>query len=248
MTDTQREKSPPLAAGAAVALAAVVFAADCVSQLNLSILYVIPLVAVGRTRNRRRLFALAAILVAAAFLGYVIKASLVLAGHGPPVISYRLLNRTLVASVIVVTAFVLGWLYGGQQEDEPRGKDDFDELLESLRPMLLTSFAAFIAAPLLAIAILAADVLVPGQYNLPILYGLPIVLISSVGSERLMWGAAVILSGLSLVGYFAGPAPEVAHGFETWAIVNRVLAVFAVVGLAILLRPPRRYRSSDHEA
>jgi len=214
---------------AAWASIAVIFAADCFTQLNLSILYALPLVAIGRTLTGKRLTVLTVALLATTLLGYVIKTCVVLTGRAPPLLSYRLLNRALVVSILILTSVVLRLLY--RRTLAERRRDDFDHLLESLTPLLIVLLVFVVT-----VAILAADLIAPGEYNLPILYGLPIVLIAAARSQRLMWGSVLILSVFSMAGYFVGPPPQVAPTFQKWTLVNRVVAVFAVIGLAALLR------------
>jgi hypothetical protein len=231
MSDTGPGNSIQLGSVAACISVVAISGADCFTQLNLSILYAIPLVAIGRTSGAARLALLTGAFVNLTFLGYVIKTTWALE-NAPPLVSYRMLNRSLVAAILVLTATELHAIVR-RRRDRPEG-DDFDRLLDSLRPVLVILLSAFAA-----VAILAADLITPGELNVPILYGAPIVLIAAAGSDRLIWWFASVLAVLSLLGYLVGPAPDVAPGFLRWAIVNRTLAVCVVFVLAFFLRSTR---------
>jgi hypothetical protein len=242
MGDTRSEHSTPFGSIAAAVVLLGIFTADCLTQLNLSIVYARPLVAFGRRLSGIKFAALTALLVALTVRGYVIKTTSFLTS-APPLVSYRLLNRSLVASILVLTAIALHSLC--RRVGERTEHDDFDRLLHSVSSLLVALLGAVAAA-----AILAADLLTPGEYNVPILYGVPIVLIAAAGSERLIWLSAIGLALLSVLGFVAGPAPDVAPGFLKWAVVNRSLAVCAVFGLAFLLRHVTRasHRTSPPSA
>jgi hypothetical protein len=222
MGDTRSEHSTPFGSIAAAVVLLGIFTADCLTQLNLSIVYALPLVAFGRRLSGIKFAALTALLVALAFLGYVIKTTWFLTS-APPLVSYRLLNRSLVASILVLTAIALHSLC--RRVGERTEHDDFDRLLHSVSSLLVALLGAVAAA-----AILAADLLTPGEYNVPILYGVPIVLIAAAGSERLIWLSAN-RPGAACRPRLRRWAPrrDVAPGFSKWAVVNRSLAVCARV-------------------
>ena len=214
---------------------AAIFATDCATQLDPSIPYALPLVLIRRDLAERRPL-IVALLVVATFVGYAVSMSISWGDDSTMLNGYGLINRALVAVVLMTSSAVLAFAAGAQLCDGFR--DDFDRLLASLVPILIVALSITLVA-----GIFLADLFAPSQYNLPIVYVLPVVLIAAAGSGRLVWIAVPLGVLLTIGGYVYGPEPRVNDALFPWLLANRTLAVGAVVGTALLLLRHHRSRS-----
>jgi signal transduction histidine kinase len=139
-----------------VALAAILLAAAEVwvdwatwIQLNVSIVFVLPLVVAARSRSRPLLWTLAAILAVTTLIVYARQTSV-------PGFSFRdpyLVNRMLSISSMFIAAALLHILIGALDELDRRGKDARDESGRKTR--ILASISHDLRTPLTAINLIA---------------------------------------------------------------------------------------------
>jgi hypothetical protein len=150
---------------------------------------------------------------------------------GQPVetlISFRLLNRTLVAVMLTLlsvcaTAWQF-WQYERTTLTSPE-KVDEDEL---------NATAGAVGCIGIGLMVIAADLFAPAKLNLPILLLVPLYLVSWQKSRRTLWGTAGLLIAMTWLGYFlsAIPAEPAVAGY---LMINRLIVSAAILGAAGIL-------------
>lgn len=198
-------------------------------RTNLAILYLAPMFLLAESRTPRSLWRLAAVLIALTYGGYFLKNLIGAAGYADAIMDYRLINRTLVAATI----FALAPLIGLWQRTRPFDHDE--ELPESFRredDEISATFAALVCVPLVAI-IAVVDLVAPANYNLAILYPVPILICAWSRSRRMMWAMLFALQVLSVVAFWWGPAHNLTD--EMSLTRNRILAGVALLAVTAIL-------------
>ena len=87
----------------------------------------------------------------------------------------------------------------------------------------------------LIVVIAVVDLFLPANYNLAILYVVPLFLCAWSRSRRLLWGMLATLLVLSVVGFFVGPSVISMHVQAGYMAGNRILAALATTLVAVLL-------------
>ncbi len=229
MTEVARtDRAAAPASTAARWSTAAIFATDCATQLDPSILYVLPLVLIRCDVAKRSLPVVALLLVVAMLVGYAAKIAIAWSGDATLLAAHELLNRGFAALTVLMSSLVLVFTAGAPLGDGFR--DDFDRLLASLAPILTLALSVAIA-----IGTVVTDLLAPGEYNPAIAFVLPVALIAVAGSGRMVWIAVLLCALLTVAGYVYGRAPGVDAALLPWLLANRALALAAVIGVAVLL-------------
>jgi hypothetical protein len=201
----------------------------CWPRTNLAILYLAPMFLLAESRSSRALWQLAAALIALTYGGFFLKNLLGSASHADALIGYRLINRTLVAATILALVPLIGlW-------KRTRAVDGDEELPESFRhedDEISATFAALVCAPLVAV-IAVIDLVAPANYNLAILYPVPILICAWSRSRRMMWAMLLALQVLSAVAFWWGPAHT--HSDEMSLARNRILAGIVLLAVTAIL-------------
>ncbi len=210
-----------------------------VPRINLSIVYSLLVVVAAQRISRRLLWELAAFMVFLTFGVYAIKSGLEHKTFKAALLAFPLVNRTLSAlSLTAITAISYLWL-GVRQRLETSGpllrsrdedRRDFEEISRSLE-----RFAAGMMCGVLTLCIAVIDMIVPGQFNFPILYAVPLVLCYTLESRRMVWMVLPWLLLFTVVGYWLTPAVGVPETAIQYVVKNRVLAGMALIGLSALL-------------
>ncbi len=205
-------------------------------EFNLSILYVVSLFTTVTGRNRKYLLFKASALIILTYLCYLLKFDGRWVNQPSILLTYRLLNRSLVALCLAVTA---GWLFilsgiEGQMNSSrpffrPRDRELFDQLANTLRMLLAATICT-----LAIFCVFTTDVLVPGEFNLSILYALPLFIAARRGGRRLMWCLVPVMVALTMVGYYIGPKPVVDATVLHKLLTNRGLTIGVILISAIL--------------
>ena len=123
-----------------------------------------------------------------------------------------------------------------------RGDFELSEVLRHEEDETDETLAILLGAGLTT-AIALADFLSPANYNLAILYMVPLFLCAWTRSRRLLWGMWAVALLLAVAGFVFGP-PTAAHTHIELMVENRVLAVVALTLLAVLLHFQIGERSS----
>jgi hypothetical protein len=209
--------------------------------VNLTSLYFIPLILCARSFSRRTVYLMAALLVTLTYGIYFFKIS-----RQQPVVHasiwYRLINRTMVAVSLCITAGLLGAWAGVRRGQERRGdveeadiETPIDRAVRSLRRIIVLMLCF-----MLIVCIFATDLMTPKQFNLPILYALPLIVAAWAESRRVLWTLLPILVACTWIGFAVSPAATVQTTLPhqtllDYLLTNRLLACLAQVGIALML-------------
>jgi len=231
------------AAGAAsVLLVAGVATTDLLTMnVNLSILYILPVLLAVRTRSRAWVWQLAVVLVALTYIGYFFGPRAVPESEGwrGMVWNYRMANRTLAAvTILLVAAMAHFWIRLRISGARPQGPASSADPEQETVGQILRSFEVLGAALICGLIMLCiglTDVLSPGEFNFPILYAVPLMLCGAARSRSLLWSILPFLLALTLVGFIIGPRPTLTENLFQSLVTNRLLAAAAQVALALLV-------------
>jgi hypothetical protein len=226
--------SPALLA-ASLALLAVLSVADILSPgTSIAVLFPLPLILFTRAGYVRQLRWLTLASIGLVFAAHFIKNGLLPSGTAP-LFDYRLVNRSLIAVAIAALGMLLefrvatDFLRGDWELPEyfRREEDEIDETLALLAGVLLVAATAVV------------DFLSPANYNLAVLYLLPLFLCVWIRSRRLLWVMLGMALVLTYLGYILGPPPTAGVFLDTLPI-NRILTVvsFALVTVLLHFRIP----------
>ena len=223
-------RSKPLMA-AALALMSVFTVADIASRgVVISILYAVPLVVLAHAGYANKLRWVTVALVVIIYAIYFGKLLLYPIPSSNP-FDYRLVNRTFVVVAICMLEVLLKLRVS---TDGLRGDVELSESLRHEEDETDETLAILLGASLTA-AIALADFFSPANYNLAILYMVPLFLCAWTRSRRLLWGMLAAALVLTVVGFLCGPPTTNVHVRLEYMIINRVLVALAMMLLAVLL-------------
>jgi len=214
-------------------LIAVIAALDlCFQRTNFSILYIAPLLLLARRRDLRHPWPTAGLLIGLTFGIYFLKNVIWPLEGGPKFFDYRLFNRTLVGTILLV----LTWMTAMWRQWQAEQSDA--ELPEMIRyqDRQVSATLAVVSCAALVATIGIVDYFLPANFNLAILYTIPLFACAWSGSTRLLWGVAALLLVLTTAGYLLGGAsysPDAATAASLTR--NRLLAAAAIVVLSAVL-------------
>jgi len=226
-----------LALPAALTLA--IAACDLVTlDINFAILYILPLVLVSRTHRPRVLWQWALALVLLTFAGYVagVRGGQIKAWHD--LLNFRLVNRSMVAFALISSAGLLHIQIGLRELMNRRSRlvpasavDEhvFDDIVASF-----DRFATSVLCVVLMAMVTLTDVLTPPQFNIPILFCLPLVAAARIRQRWIVWAIVPLLFLLAVVGLYLGPR-QVPVGVTNALMINRLIASLVLIGVAIIL-------------
>jgi hypothetical protein len=227
--------APFMAAAALFALA--VASADLLTyHVNLPIVYIVPLLLVERAGSRRLLWQAAGLLVALTFAGYFFGRYPDGAEPWQTLASARFANRALAALALLAAAGVLH--AGITMRERARAArhlwpHDPDGLSYARAVMAINRVVAPVLAALLVVVLFVSDAVTQAEYNIAVLYALPLMILARARSRAIMWVALPVLLAVTMLGIWVGPSPEPQH---LWNLVlNRVLVCIAMVTTAVLL-------------
>lgn len=191
-------------------------------SLNTSILYLLPLLLGTKLPGPRSFWVLAIGLIALTFIGYFLGPHRTSSSH---FISFRLVNRMLVALSIIVTAARISAVVGPHPGTSRSLTGEESENETAIYDLLITAG--------MLTSIFVADLMTPAQYNLPILYAVPLTVVAVLGRPRLLWILFVLSISCTVVGFFYPPStlpPSTAQSL----IQNRVVACVMQLGIVVL--------------
>lgn len=206
-------------------------------KVNVPMMYSLPLVLAAGWMDRRSLLWLAGMLAALTFAAFFVKNRIELVSGLETPLQHRLLNRSL-ATVSMACVTIILFMFerfreriermGGEQTARDPNAGVYNEVLAALEQVV----AAMVCVVLVA-GIALADVVLPGQVNVPILYAIPVYMCVLVRSRRLLWALTPLLLLLTIGGFFFGRAPTVSESMVVWLLTNRTLAAVLLLGLAV---------------
>src|SRR5688500_13285308 len=202
-----------LAAGAVFALS--VATADLLTyHVNLPIVYIVALLLAERAGSRRLLWQSAAVLVALTYAGYFF------GKHPPgvdewPDLGARFVNRTMAATTLIIGAAVL---HTGIAMRERAGRGarhawphDPDGLSYQRAVLSIERVLAPALAGVLVAALFVSDAAAQAEYNIAVLYALPLVILARTRHPAIIWTGLPVLVAATLLGLFVGPPAEPQH-------------------------------------
>jgi hypothetical protein len=207
-----------------VLLAAGLAAIDLSSiNLNVGILYLLPALLAVKLRRQREFWVAVTCLIILVFLGYAVHR---MQSPNPP--GYRLANRFLAAVALLVAGLRLSaGIGGGNRSATSLGGEDG----------LAGGYDLALAGGLI-ICTFVANMITPSQFNLPILYAVPLTVAATLDRPKLVWIVFAATSACTIVGFWVTP-PTVPQSLVQSLITNRFFAW--VVQLAIALLSQRRF-------
>lgn len=199
-------------------------------RTNFSILYIAPLLLLVRKGDLRHPWQTAALLVGLTYCIYFLKNAINPLDSVPRYFDYRLVNRSLVAIMILVMTKMteLWWRWKAEQSDA-----EVPEALRYQDQEISATFAVLACIPLSAI-IAVVDHFAPANFNLPILYIIPLFVCGWTGSRRLLWSILIVLLALTTAGYLWGGAPP-DHDLQASLTRNRLLAAAGMIVVSTIL-------------
>ncbi len=210
----------------------VLFLADlCLPGINVAIGYISFLVLASLLLHREALYRIAILLIVLTYLAYFLKPTPAVATTIGGV-DYRLLNRSLVAIVILGLVPVLlrfPFFQPKLRDSDGRRLDEFDILRAWALPLF-----TFIAGLVLLFAVVLTDLFQPAQFNFPIIYALFLFVAAWTGSRLILLLSLVVTVTFTFVGYFFGSEPS-QQGLAVFLLTNRFLAASALVIVCLAL-------------
>ncbi len=210
------------------AIVLVIAAIDSVtSNLNLAPLYAVPLVLFARHATRRQLIAFSLLLIALTYIGYF--------SVGPrvaPRIGFLyvddILNRTVCAMTMLFLAVYSNW-WAGPRHGGSAALDAGDAM-----PSALQDLTAWPISALLLLALAIFDFTSPQNYNLAILYMIPLLISAAARARAVLWAEVALIVVLAWVDYRWGTGPTAGARSSIWAACDRMIAVAGILALAAL--------------
>jgi hypothetical protein len=202
-------------------------------HINLSILFLIPMVICAWLGQRAMLRKVLIICILFAYLGLGIRHWL----HPNPFWPWGLINRTFVVIALVIGGYLLESMLTNLQNRASWRMAGVDAEHVIIEEIIFSSqrFAAIFAAMVVAAGIFVLDLVAPGQLNCPILYSVPLLMIVWTRSHVWLWTITSFVIILAIVGWFIGPAPTTTPNLMIYLIINRCIAVCMLIFFAIII-------------
>lgn len=228
--------------GVAAGLLAVASVDVASSRVTTPVLYTIPILLYALSHRRRWLPFLAVSAVILTFVALAIKVKFFPLTGGSKILQWRLLNRSFASVSVCLSAGLLYYwvdfyatmqrLATAQRLVKSGDSSVFRELLHSI-----TVLFAAVAGGVLTAVILIADLLSPPAANLPILYAVPLILVSLwLQSRRVLWAMLPFFLTFTVLGYAWGPIGNDLSVYTLRSIIlNRALAAVALTMVSLIL-------------
>jgi hypothetical protein len=226
--------------GILMGLIACISIADLLTgNVNLSILYPLAVLLSTRIGRRKLLWAVAFACVFLAYAGYMLGPPFdpLAAGWHQRLGNYRMLNRTLAAASILATGLIMHlWmalrvrLSSVQPDPKDANYPVMDEVLRAFEQL-----CAAIICLLLAASVMVADICTPAQFNLPILYVIPIASCAWLRSRMVLWVMLPIVLIATWVGFALSDTETLRAVLSAPLARNRILASCAAIGAALVV-------------
>jgi hypothetical protein len=201
----------------------------CLPNISFTVLFAVPLLLlVSRVAKIHHVWWYVALFVLATYMLYFVK-YLLIYGRDPSTLwNFRLFNRTFAAVMLALLGIATqAWLYWQHERLLLTYLDQTDE-------DEVNATAGLVGCIGLGLLITAVDFVSPANFNLPILFAVPIYLVSWLRDRRSLWITALVLIGLTWIGYFLTP-PATETGLEPYLMVNRMLVTTTLLLLAGIL-------------
>jgi hypothetical protein len=223
----------------AITLTIVIVCGDFLtSDINFSILYILPLLVISRMHRPRAVWQWAVALSVLTFAGYFAGVRGAEINSWQDLVNFRLVNRAMMAATLMASAALIHIQIGLRELIDRRARlvhasaeeeHAFDQILASF-----DRFATTILCLVLIGLVTLTDVLTPPQFNIPILFALPLVASARIQQRWIVWAIVPLLLLMSVVGLYLGPKPLPTH-IKDAMIINRIFASLVLIGVAAIL-------------
>lgn len=202
----------------------------CFARTNFSVLYVAPLILKAQSGQLHNWLRAAGKLIFLVYAAYLLKNLFHPAEVNSSLLDYRLVNRTLVALMILIMSRVMQtWSEWRKLQNDP----DLPEVYLTREQSVGTFFAAIFSLPILA-ALALIDYVSPADYNVAILYPIPLLICGFTNSRRLLWTLLGALLLLTFIMFEFGGETHYPEHYNS-LLRNRVLASLAMIAVTVLL-------------
>lgn len=199
------------------------------SYISFAVLFSVPLVLLAtRAARLHHIWWYVGLFIIAIYAIYFIKYRVVNQHELDSLFNFRLFNRTFAALTLALLGVgTQAWLYWQHERSllTYLDKNDEDEV---------NATAGVVGCIGLGLLITAIDFVSPANFNLPILFAVPLYLVSWLHDRRSLWITAFTLVGLTWVGAFLTPPPTI-KGVEMYTIANRIVVTVALFSMAMIL-------------
>jgi hypothetical protein len=228
----------------AVICAAIITAVGAVdllsSNVNLAILYALPVVIAALSGQRLLVAGMTLIAICLSYTGYFIGPQ---AEQGSTLAemfsNYRFFNRTLcVATLLAITG--ASFLYINvhsklMSQRAEHGPADGDRHVYNEVLRFFEQLTASLVTVMLIVCVAVMDWFAPREFNLAILYVVPLVSLIWVNSRKLLWGVFVVLLICTFAGFALDRFGAMDLTVAPHLLRNRFLAGVVLMGCTALL-------------
>lgn len=217
---------------ACLVLAIWIFAIDVSwDRTNVSVLYVVPLLLLAERGELRHVRVLVLLMVLLTFSAYLIKKTLSPEGAITPYLHFSLFNRSLSALMLIAVGWAIHVWSERRNYYAPELPEDFRS-----NEWRVSALQAYCLCLPLIVLLAALDLFAPANYNLAILYLVPLFVCVWSGSRKLLWIVLATLVALAVIAYFVGPGPTDARPIAVVSTLrNRVVTVSVMLAVGTLL-------------
>jgi len=212
-------------------LAAIIALDLSVPKVNFSVLFSVPmLLLVSRTNGLQHVWIHVILVVCVIYASYYAKNRIVSADPEVSLMTFRLFNRTFSALVLAVLCSTAQTWRSWQQERrflEPEERSEEDEV---------TSTAALILCVGLGLVITIIDLVIPPNFNMPILFIVPIYLSSWTGKTKTLWLTSGSLVIAAIAGFILGPSLDSGDVSSRNLMLNRTIVVVGILIMTMFLQ------------
>jgi hypothetical protein len=204
---------------------------------NIAVLYVVPLLLITFSGSPSSVSRAVKWFVLLNYAGYFVKNTIAPPFPEESYFDFRLVNRTILAGTLFVMGRALqNWMIWKREQADPELPAAFKNQDREIGETL----AILCCAPLI-LAIAAIDFLAPANYNIAILYPVPLFICVWTRSRWLPWAMLAALLVLTAAAFTLGPA-STWPGSEFELAKNRMLAVICMVAVTAFLASTHRER------
>ena len=203
------------------------------TRLNPAIIYISLLVICLQWGDRKQSWRWGLGIVALTYVGYFFGARGAAVGSKLALLhKYAMLNRTFAACTVCGITFFARNQWGLRRPWVlPAGGAARRYVVALLSDEIRVTGVCFVGA----LGIFVFDLLSPAHFNLPILYGMLVVLACQAQSRSFVFWFTAALVVFTFVGYFASPGGA---GVRENCLTNRALAACAFCAVAVVMRRP----------
>ena len=195
-----------------------------IPKVSFAVLFSVPmLLLASRSTGPRHFWIHLLIVVVVIYGSYYAKYRIVSGDEQIALTSFRLFNRTFSAiSLAVLCGVIKSWRSWQRERHflDPHEQVEEDEVNSTAAPILCIAIGGIITL---------IDSLVPARFNVPILFIVPIYISSWAGNYKVLWLTAGALVFATIVGFFVGPAINLADASPANLLVNRTIVVAAIL-------------------